>query len=112
MHPNEPKSLYFALHDFKDDDNYSYMICHNMPKEGTPESYETLSVPALTWAIFSSPEDIGADPAIQCKRAWDISSEWFLTSDYKYVGGAKLEKGYNLGNMNFLYEVWIPVVKK
>ena len=110
--PNEPKSLYFALHDFKYDDIYSYMICHDMPHEGSPAGYETLSVPALTWAVFSSPEDIGADPSIQCTRAWNIASEWLSTSKYEYVGGPKLEKGYNLGNMNFYYEVWIPVVKK
>ena len=110
--PNEPKSLYFALHDFKDDDTYSYMICHDMPKEGAPEGYETLSVPAATWAVFSSPEDIGADPSIQCTRAWNIASEWLTTSEYEYVSGIKIEKGFNFGNMNFHYEIWIPVVKK
>ena len=40
--PNEPKSLYFALYDFKDDQTHSYMICHDMPKEGSPAGYETL----------------------------------------------------------------------
>lgn len=110
--PNEPKSLYFALHNFKDDDTYSYMICHDMPKEEVPEGYETLSVPASIWAVFSSPEDIGADPSIQCTRAWNIAADWLTTSEYEYVGGTKIEKGFNLGNMNFYYEIWIPVVKK
>lgn len=109
--PNEPKSLYFALYDFKDD-TFSYMICHNMPKDGTPSGYETLSVPAMTWAVFSSPEDPGTDPAIQCKRAWSGVSEWFSISEYEHACGPELEKGYNYGNMNFHYEVWIPVVKK
>ena len=110
--PNEPKSLYFALHDFKDDETYSYMICHDMPKEGLPTGYETLTIPASTWAVFTSPEDIGADPSIQCTRAWNHAEEWLSSSEYEYTGGSKLEKGYNLGNMNFRYEVWIPVVKK
>ena len=110
--PNEPKSLYFALHDFKDDDTYSYMICHDIPKNGAPTGYETLTIPASTWAIFTSPEDIGADPSIQCTRAWNHAEEWLSSSEYEYTGGSKLEKGYNLGNMNFRYEVWIPVVKK
>ena len=111
--PNEPKSLYFALHDFKDNAVYSYMICHDIPKEGSPDNYETLSVPALTWAVFTSPEDIGADPAFHCERAWNRATDWLSTSEYEYNNGhPKLEKGYNYGDMNFRYEVWIPVVKK
>jgi len=109
--PNEPKSLYGALYDFKDN-TFSYMICHDKLKEGVPPGYERLSVPASTWVVFPSPEDIGTDPAIQCKRAWSRVSEWFVTSEYEHACGPELEKGYNFGNMNFYYEVWIPVVKK
>jgi len=110
--PNEPKSLYFALYDFKNDQTHSYMICHDMPKEGAPAGYETLSVPALTWAIFSSSQDIGADPSVHCLRAWNLATEWLSASEYDYASGPKLEKGYNFGNMDFRYEVWIPVQKK
>lgn len=110
--PNEPKNLYFALYDFKDDSTFSYMICHDMPKDGAPSGYETLSIPALMWVVFSSPEDPGADPAVQCKRAWSRVSEWFSTSEYEHACGPELEKGYNLGNLNFHYEVWIPIIKK
>ena len=110
--PNEPTSLYFALYDFKDDSTFTYMICHDIPKGNVPPNYETLCVPALTWAVFSSPEDIGADPAVQCKRAWSRVSEWFATSEYEHACGPELERGYNRGNMNFYYEVWIPVLKK
>jgi len=110
--PNEPKSLIFALYNFQDDCTYSYLIGHNMPKCGAPAGYETLSVPALTWVVFSSPKDPGADPAIQCKRAWDQVSGWFSTSDYEHAYGPELEKGFNLGNSEFYYEVWIPVKKK
>jgi len=102
--PSEPKSLYFALHDFKDD-TFSYMICHDMPKGGAPAGYEMLSVPALTLAVFPSPEDPGADPVVQCKRAWSRVSEWFATSEYEHACGPELEKGYNRGNMNFYYGV-------
>ncbi len=109
--PGEPKSLYFALYNYKDD-TFNYMICYDIPKGGAPFGYETLSVPALTWVVFSAPEDIGADPAVQCKRAWSRVSEWFATSEYEHACGPELEKGYNLGNMNFHYEVWIPVLKK
>ena len=98
--PNEPKSLCFALYDYRDD-MFSYMICYDMPKGGAPAGYETLSVPALTWAVFPSPEDPGADPAVQCKRAWSRVSEWFSTSEYEHAYGPELEKGYNFGNMNF-----------
>ncbi|MCL2462963.1 MAG: helix-turn-helix domain-containing protein, partial [Defluviitaleaceae bacterium] len=111
--PNEPKSLYYASYDFNGDGTYSYMICHDMPEKGAPEGYETLKVPALTWAVFSSPEDAGADPSVQCIRAWNRASEWLAASEYEYAGGRpKLEKGYNLGNLSFRYEVWIPIVKR
>lgn len=110
--PNEPKSLFFALFNFKEDCTFSYMICHDMPKGGAPLGYETLAVPALTWAVFPSPEDPGADPAVQCKRAWSRVSEWFVTSEYEHAFGPELEKGYNYGNLNFYYEVWIPVKKR
>ena len=109
--PNDPQSLYYALYDFRDD-TYSYMICHDMPAGGAPPGYETLPVPALTWAVFSSPDDPGADPAVQCKRAWSRVSEWFATSEYEHACGPELEKGYNLGNLRFHYEVWIPVEKR
>ena len=110
--PGEPKSLYYALYDFKDDCSYTYMICHDTPKGGAPPGCTTLQIPALTWAIFPSPDDPGADPAVQCRRAWSRVSEWFSTSEYEHAPGPELEKGYNLGNMSFYYEVWIPVKKK
>ncbi|MCL2518925.1 MAG: AraC family transcriptional regulator [Oscillospiraceae bacterium] len=110
--PNEPKSLIFALYDFKEGGTFSYMIGHNMPKGGAPSCYETLSVPAATWVVFSSPKDPEADPAVQCKRAWSRVSEWFATSDYEHACGPELEKGFNLGNSEFHYEVWIPIKKK
>ena len=109
--PNEPKSLIFALYDFKEDCTFSYMIGHNKPKDDVPADYETLSVPALTWVVFSSPKDPEADPAEQCKRAWSRVSEWFAASEYEHACGPELEKGYNYGNMNFYYEVWIPIIK-
>ena len=110
--PHEPKSLFFALYDYKESNIFTYMICYDIPKSGTPPGYSTLSVPGLTWAVFSSPEDPGADPTVQCERAWSQVPEWFASSNYEYACGPELEKGYNLGNMNFKYEVWIPVVKK
>jgi len=110
--PNEPVSLIFALYDFKEDCTFSYMVGHNKPNDGVPAGYETLSVPALTWVVFSSPKDPEADPAEQCKRAWSRVSEWFAASEYEHACGPELEKGFNLGNSEFHYEVWIPIMKK
>jgi len=113
----DKKSLIFVLFNFKNDGTFSYLIGHNMPKDGTPFGYETLSVPALTWVVFTSPEDPGADPAVQCKRAWSRVSEWFTTAEYEHACGPELEKGFDLGdidrgNINFIYEVWVPIKKK
>lgn len=49
---------------------------------------------------------------IKCKKAWSKVSEWFATSEYEHACGPELEKGINLGNSEFHYEVWIPIVKK
>ncbi|MDR1687748.1 MAG: AraC family transcriptional regulator [Clostridiales bacterium] len=109
--PGEVKNLVYALYDFKDE-TFSYMICYYMPKDGLPPGCERLSVPSHTWAVFTSPEDIGADPALHCKRARSSACEWFAASEYERAPGPELEKGFNYGNMNFRYEVWIPVVKR
>jgi hypothetical protein len=80
-----------------------------------PEKFRrrhALLVPALTWAIFSSSQDVGADPSVHCSRAWNLATEWLSASEYEYMGSPKIEKGYNFGNMDFRYEVWIPVQKK
>jgi len=110
--PGEPESLFFALYDFQADCSFSYLIGHNKPDADPPPEYETLCIPAQTWAIFSSPQDIGADPALQCKRAWNQVADWFAASDYEHAPAPELERGFNRGNMDFYYEVWIPVVKK
>ena len=105
-------NLVFAIYDYKKDDTFSYMICHNKPAGGAPPGYETLSVPALTWVVFTSPKDPKADPAVQCKRAWSRVPEWFAMSEYEQACGPQLEKGFEFENLEFLYEVWIPIVKK
>jgi len=112
----DTKSLIFALHDFKDD-TFSYMIGHYMPKDGAPEGYDVLSVPASSWVVFTSPEKLGADPAEQCKQAWSQVCGWFSISEYEHAPGPELEKGFDIGdldngNCNFIYEVWIPIIKK
>jgi len=109
--PQNSPNLIFALYDFIDR-SFTYMIGHNAPAGGTPDGYEGLSVPDLRWAVFTSPEDPKADPAVHCQRAWSLVPKWFAASEYEHADGPELEKGYNLGNMNFKYEVWIPIVKK
>jgi len=110
--PGEPKSLFFASYNYRADDSFTYMVGHNAPQAGVPHGYETLCVPASAWVVFTSPKDVGADPAVQCKRAWSRTAEWFATSVYEHACGPELEKGYNHGHMDFEYEVWIPVVRK
>ena len=92
-------------------------IGHYVPNCGVPTGYDVLSVPASTWVVSTSPEKPGADPALQCKIAWNQLDEWFANSEYERIPGSQLEKGFDIGdvekgNINFIYEVWISVVKK
>lgn len=90
---------------------FSYMICYHVPERDIPDDYERLSVPALTWAIFTT----GVCPDGECdiqsiwKRIW---SEWFPTSSYEHAVGPEFEMTYFRGNNTYEQEVWIPVIKK
>jgi AraC family transcriptional regulator len=74
-------------------------------------SYELLSIPASTWAVF---ESIGPMPyAIQ--KVWDkIFAEWFPATGYEHTGGPELEI-YLQGDSSaedYKCEVWIPIIQK
>lgn len=90
---------------------FSYMICYHVPERDIPDDYTRLSVPALTWAIFTT----GVCPDGECdiqgiwKRIWP---EWFPTSGYEHADGPEFEMCYYRGNNTYEQEVWIPVIKK
>jgi AraC family transcriptional regulator len=91
--------------------HFSYMIGYYLPQTGLPDGFEKLSVPAQTYAIFST----GLYPDGQSgihdlfKR---IFTEWFPTCNYVHSEGAQFEMTYYRGNNMYEMEVWMPVVKK
>lgn len=76
----------------------------------TPERWETLSVEASTWAVFTA---VGAFPqALQ--DVWArIYSEWFPSSGYEMTGGPELlwNESPDTSKPDYKSEIWIPVRK-
>ncbi|WP_099205185.1 AraC family transcriptional regulator [Scatolibacter rhodanostii] len=98
--------LHAALYDHTDT-GFKYMICYPIPCEvPIPKEFDTLSVPALTWAIFPA-------EGLQVPDVWRrIYSEWFPTSDFEQVLGPSFEMYYGESDKKPYGEVWIPVKKK
>jgi predicted transcriptional regulator YdeE len=76
-----------------------------------PDGFETLTIPAHTWAVFSC---VGAMPhAIQ--NMWNhVYSQWLPESGYEKIFGYDIEfytKG-NLQSPDYESFIWIPVRKK
>ena len=97
--------LHAAIYDHTET-AFKYMICYNLPKGlEIPERFTKLSVPELTWVIFSVPQ-------CEFQNLWKrIYSEWFPTSDYEQVDGPGFEMYYGMGGHG-LGEIWLPVKKK
>lgn len=96
--------LHAALYDHTET-TMKYMICYNLPKGLIlPERFTTLSVPAMTWVIFTEPQ-------CEMQKMWKcIYSEWFPTSEYEQVEGPGFEMYYGMAGQAF-GEIWLPVKK-
>lgn len=97
-----------ALFDYSPD-KFSYMICHNAPSDGVPEGYFVLSVPSLTWAVFSTekhPEHLTSRVIRRLRER--IFLEWFPTSGYTQAEGPEFEM-FHADDGVFVVEIWIPV---
>lgn len=67
------------------------------------ETYETLSIPSLLWAIFEIDGDW-----IQVEEHWQrIYSEWLPLSSYELVEGPEI-----LASKEQKSEIWIPIQRK
>ena len=98
-------NLHAALYDYSEnsDEGFKYMVCYFSPKGlEIPEKFTKLAVPALTWAIFTMPNDINMQEFR--RRIW---VEWFPTSEYEKVNAPEFEAYYPMG-----IEMWVPVRKK
>jgi len=89
-------------------EEFSYAIAVELPKGKSPKSFETLDIPAATWAIF----DTTIDDIQQCWK--QIYEEWFPSTGYEHSGAPEFEV-YLPGDFSDLVmpcQIWVPVSKK
>ena len=92
------------------DGNFRYLICLDMPQGGVPDEWETMSVPARTWAVF--PQEIAPGSGESIISTWKrIYPEWFPNSGYEQDEGPKQERTYRTDHGTFIVEAWVPVRK-
>jgi len=95
-------------------DECPYMICLVADPGSDISGFQTVSVPAASWAVFRSDEfdekDYvrGRELRILFRRAY---TEWFSTSGYDRFPGPDLEVYGVTDDGKFYEEAWIPVVK-
>lgn len=99
-------------------DSFEYLIAdlYN-PKAEIPDGFETRTIPAFTWAIFSCD---GALPTALQDVNTKIFSEWLpALKEYEFAAGYCIEM-YDAANKypkgtqdeNYHSEIWIPIRKK
>jgi AraC family transcriptional regulator len=89
-------------------EKFSYAIAVELPKIKSPKPFETMDLPAATWAVFDTTID-------DIQKCWDrIYREWFPSTGYEHSGGPELEV-YMPGDFEDLdmpCQIWVPIVKK
>lgn len=107
-HGNEKTLLKTVLTDMEDG-MMSYMICLDMPEDGVSEEFETVIVPARTWAVFPLVLEKPEDTIISIWKR--IFPEWFPNSGYELDSGPWQERCYWREDGKMVAEAWVPVVK-
>lgn len=98
-----------AVLDIDDNGAMKYMICMDLPDGGVSDEFETIAVPACTWAVFPIVFD---RPEDHIQSIWKrIYPEWFPYSGYELDAGPRLERYYRRQDGKMVGEVWVPVVK-
>lgn len=91
---------------------FSYMICYDVPYGSAPRGYSALSVPPLTWAVFSTPEHTAQETTELVRSMRQrIFMEWFPTSAYMHADGPEFEIFKN-DRGKFVVDIWVPINKK
>ncbi|UOK62842.1 AraC family transcriptional regulator [Paenibacillus sp. OVF10] len=114
--PNSLNSNYHKVHavcSYKKtgEDTFPYMLCAFKGETSKPDGYTSITIPAHTWAIFSS------DPFTWDKFDETIEtlyrrffSEWLPTTGYEQVDGMEFEITGVTDGLNFV-ELWFAVRK-
>jgi AraC family transcriptional regulator len=94
-----------------DQEGFTYMIASRTDVTTPPEGFSLRTIPASTWAIFTS---VGPLPGAIQHVFGRIFQEWFPATGYKHAEAPELEV-YPPGDTtadDYRCEVWIPIVKK
>jgi AraC family transcriptional regulator len=95
------------------ENNFKYLIGTETTEDEI--ALETITIPALTWAIF---EARGSMPNSVQDLWYRIFSEWFPSSGYEHVKAPGLEVTplkialEEEENSEHYCEIWVPVIKK
>jgi AraC family transcriptional regulator len=93
-------------------DKFAYAIGVEKPTaKAAPAGFETLRIPAATWAVF---ESVGPMPKAIQDVTVKIFKEWFPSTGYEHAAIPELEV-YLPGNPDapdYHCQVWIPIIKK
>ena len=85
---------------------WRYLIA--VASQADPGPFETYTVPAATWAVFSG-EGTGRSIQALEKR---IVTEWLPGSGYEYADGPDIEVYLEPDPVRTRYEVWVPVTRR
>ncbi|MNI64772.1 Bacterial transcription activator, effector binding domain [compost metagenome] len=102
-----------VLYDYAPDGSHKYMIGTEASLDvEAPPGFDTITVPAATWAVFETSSAEAADVTGDIQDIWKrVFTEWFPLSGYEHARTPELEVYYDRENGRFRSEVWIPVVK-
>lgn len=92
-------------------DLLSYWVAVQADEAADAHGYEKGSVPAASWAVFTSKGPLPHTLQTVWQR---IYQEWFPGTGYQHAGGPEIEL-YPPGDTSaedYVCEVWIPVIKK
>ncbi|SFE49399.1 AraC family transcriptional regulator [Paenibacillus algorifonticola] len=96
-----------------DKETFTYMIATSVHSNVAEkeEIYTVRTVPAATWAIFTSTGPLPDSIQNVFRR---IFQEWFPGTGYEHAGGPELEVYYEGDTCaeDYRCEVWIPIMKK
>lgn len=101
----EPKGL-LGISACAGGEAWRYLIA--VASQAEPGSFETYTVPAATWAVFSGE---GTGRSIQ-ELERRIVTEWLPGSGYEYADGPDIEVYLEPNPLHTRYEVWVPVTRR
>jgi AraC family transcriptional regulator len=113
----EPKGILSVYANYEDKtaegtmlDYYVGIAVDRPLPERLMKRYESLSVAASTWAVFTS---VGEYPKAS-QETWARIATWFPSSGCEMTGGPEISwyASYDFGKPDFKSEKWIPIRKK